>query len=49
MPISARIVLTDHYLTSVNTQFDPVYSKLRHPIKQVPIIRIFGPNDEGTE
>ncbi len=46
--ISVRIVLTDHYITSVNSQFDPVYSKLRHQIKQVPIIRIFGPNEEGT-
>ncbi|CAF3313781.1 unnamed protein product [Rotaria socialis] len=47
--ISVRIVLTDHYLTSVNSQFDPVYSKLRHPIKQVPIIRIFGPNEAGKK
>jgi hypothetical protein len=46
--ISVRIVLTDHYITPVNSQFDPVYSKLRHQIKQVPIIRIFGPNEEGT-
>ena len=46
--LPVRIVLTDHYITSVNSQFDPVYSKLRHQIKQVPIIRIFGPNDEGT-
>ncbi|CAF1015186.1 unnamed protein product, partial [Rotaria sordida] len=47
--ISVRIVLTDHYVTSVNSRFDPVYSKLRHPIKQVPIIRIFGPNEEGKK
>ncbi|CAF4639620.1 unnamed protein product [Rotaria sp. Silwood1] len=47
--ISVRIVLTDHYITPVNSQFDPVYSKLRHPIKQVPIIRIFGPNEEGKK
>ena len=46
--ISVRIVLTDHYLTSVNPPFDPVDSKLRHPIRQVPIIRIFGPNEQGT-
>jgi DNA polymerase zeta len=46
--ISVRIVLTDHYITSVNSQFDPVYSKLQHQIKQVPIIRIFGPNEEGS-
>ncbi len=46
--VSVRIVLTDHYITSVNSQFDPVYSKLRHQIKQIPIIRIFGPNEEGT-
>ncbi|CAF1143805.1 unnamed protein product [Adineta ricciae] len=49
MMISARIVLTDTYITTVNSQFDPVYSKLRHPIKQVPIIRIFGPNLEGKK
>ncbi|CAF0991008.1 unnamed protein product [Adineta steineri] len=47
--ISVRIVLTDHYITSVNTQFDPVYSKLQHQIKQVPVIRIFGPNEEGKK
>ncbi|CAF3084938.1 unnamed protein product [Rotaria sp. Silwood2] len=47
--ISVRIVLTDHYITPVNSQFDPVYSKLRHPIKQVPVIRIFGPNEEGKK
>lgn len=47
--LSVRIVLTDHYITSVNSQYDPVYSKLRHQIKQVPIIRIFGPNEEGTD
>ena len=48
MAIAVRIVLTDHYLTSVNGQFDPVYSKLRHPIRQIPIIRIFGPNEQGS-
>lgn len=48
MAVAVRIVLTDHYLTSVNGQFDPIYSKLRHPIRQIPIIRIFGPNDQGT-
>jgi DNA polymerase zeta len=48
MALSVRIVVTDHYLTSMNTQFDPVHSKLNHQIKQVPIIRIFGPNNEGT-
>jgi len=49
MAVAVRIVLTDHYLTSVNGQFDPIYSKLRHPIRQIPIIRIFGPNDQGKK
>ncbi len=46
--LAVRIVLADYYITAVNSQFDPVYSKLRHQIKQVPIVRIFGPNEEGT-
>ncbi|CAF1131844.1 unnamed protein product, partial [Didymodactylos carnosus] len=48
--LSVRIVITDHYLAEANPEFDPKQSELlRHDVKRVPVIRIFGPNQDGKK
>lgn len=44
-----RIVSVDHYMSKPDPQFDTCYSEFRGAeVKQVPVIRLFGSNAEGT-
>uniref|UniRef100_A0A182PJ55 Uncharacterized protein n=1 Tax=Anopheles epiroticus TaxID=199890 RepID=A0A182PJ55_9DIPT len=44
-----RIVSVDHYMSKPDPQFDACYSEFRvAEVKQVPVIRLFGSNAEGT-
>uniref|UniRef100_A0A182JQT8 Uncharacterized protein n=1 Tax=Anopheles christyi TaxID=43041 RepID=A0A182JQT8_9DIPT len=44
-----RIVSVDHYMSKPDQQFDTCYSEFRgSEVKQVPVIRLFGSNPEGT-
>ncbi|KAG6456573.1 hypothetical protein O3G_MSEX009813 [Manduca sexta] len=45
---SVRIVVCDHYLTKPVPGVDVIYSEFRgSDIKQVPVLRIFGPTPDG--
>ncbi|RVE44019.1 hypothetical protein evm_011317 [Chilo suppressalis] len=45
---SVRVVVCDHYLTKPVPGFDVTYSDFRGAdIKQVPVLRIFGPSADG--
>ncbi|XP_047022064.1 DNA polymerase zeta catalytic subunit isoform X1 [Helicoverpa zea] len=45
---SVRIVVCDHYLTKPTPGIDVIYSDFRgSDIKQVPVLRIFGPTPDG--
>ncbi|XP_049869672.1 DNA polymerase zeta catalytic subunit [Pectinophora gossypiella] len=45
---SVRIVVCDHYLTKPTPGVDVIYSEFRgSDIKQVPVLRIFGPAPDG--
>ncbi|XP_045765392.1 DNA polymerase zeta catalytic subunit isoform X1 [Maniola jurtina] len=47
---SVRIVVCDHYLTRPLPGIDVIYSEFRgSDIKQVPVLRIFGPTPEGRK
>ncbi|KPJ02898.1 DNA polymerase zeta catalytic subunit [Papilio xuthus] len=47
---SIRIVVCDHYLTKPVPGIDVIYSEFRgSDIKQVPVLRIFGPTPEGRK
>uniref|UniRef100_A0A182SEC3 Uncharacterized protein n=1 Tax=Anopheles maculatus TaxID=74869 RepID=A0A182SEC3_9DIPT len=44
-----RIVSVDHYMSKPDPQFDSCYSEFRgSEVRQVPVIRLFGSNSEGT-
>ncbi|XP_039749695.1 DNA polymerase zeta catalytic subunit isoform X1 [Pararge aegeria] len=47
---SIRIVVCDHYLTKPLPGIDVIYSEFRgSDIKQVPVLRIFGPTPDGRK
>ncbi|XP_048007670.1 DNA polymerase zeta catalytic subunit isoform X4 [Leguminivora glycinivorella] len=47
---SVRIVVCDHYLTKPIPGIDVIYSDFRgSDIKQVPVLRIFGPTPDGRK
>ncbi|KAM3960998.1 LOW QUALITY PROTEIN: DNA polymerase zeta catalytic subunit [Aphomia sociella] len=47
---SIRIVVCDHYLTKPEPGLDVIYSDFRDAdIKQVPVLRIFGPTPDGKK
>ncbi|CAH2071696.1 unnamed protein product, partial [Iphiclides podalirius] len=47
---SLRIVVCDHYLTKPIPSVDVIYSEFRgSDIKQVPVLRVFGPTPDGRK
>ncbi|XP_068631167.1 DNA polymerase zeta catalytic subunit isoform X2 [Battus philenor] len=47
---SLRIVVCDHYLTKPIPGIDVIYSEFRgSDIKQVPVLRVFGPTPDGRK